>query len=226
VDVADLDLTSVDHVLTTTRAVRRRLDLTRPVEPEIIRHCLDIALQAPIGFYGETRHFIIVSDPEIRSAIAALYRKAAEGRRRGTVARDAYLTKLRITDAADPNFARQQRMFASNDYLVEHMHEVPLLLVACIEGRVEDAGAGAQASLYASIMPAVWSLMLALRARGIGSTLATAYIQSVEKELAQILGIPDAVTQAALLPIAYFKGSDFKRAGRALAGERTHWNRW
>ena len=213
-------------MLTTTRAVRRRLDLTRPVEPEIVQHCIAIALQAPIGLYRETRHFVMVSNAETRAAIAALYRKAAEGRRRGTMPRDAYLTNLRITDAADPNFTRQQRMFASNDYLVEHMHEVPLLLVACVEGRVEHAGAGAQASLYASIVPAVWSLMLALHARGIGSTLATAYIQSVDKEVAQLLGIPDGVTQAALLPIAYFTGSDFKHAVRASAVERTHWNRW
>jgi len=154
-DVASLDLASIDHVLTTTRAVRKRLDLTRPVEPALLEQCLAIALQAPIGLAGETRHFVVVTDPEPRAAIAALYRRAAAEGLSGTRPFDPYLAKLQITDTADPRFAPQQRMFASGAHLVEHLHEVPVLVLACIEGRVEHTGPGAQASLYASIMPAV-----------------------------------------------------------------------
>jgi nitroreductase len=164
-DVASLDLASIDHVLTTTRAVRKRLDLTRPVEPALLEQCLAIALQAPIGLARETRHFVVVTDPEPRAAVAALYRRTAAEAQSGARPFDPYLAKLQITDAADPRFASHQRMFASGAHLVEHLHEVPVLVLACIEGRVEHAGPGAQASLYASIIPAVWSLMLALRAR-------------------------------------------------------------
>jgi nitroreductase len=225
-DVASLDLASVDHVLTTTRAVRKRLDLTRPVAPAILEKCLEIALQAPLGLSGETRHFVVVTDPEPRAAIAALYRQAAAEARSGTKPGDPYLAKLQITDTADPRFAQQQRMFASGAHLVQHLHEVPVLVLACIEGRIEHAGPGAQASLYASIMPAVWSLMLALRARGLGSVLTTRHIHPFEREIAQLLGIPAGITQAALLAVAYFTGTDFKPARRAPVQERTHWNRW
>ncbi len=225
-DVASLDLASIDHALATTRAVRKRLDLTRPVEPALLEQCLAIALQAPIGLAGETRHFVVVTDPEPRAAIAALYRRAAAEVRSGTRPFDPYLAKLQITDAADPRFAPQQRMFASGAHLVEHLHEVPVLVLACIEGRVEHAGPGAQASLYASIMPAVWSLMLALRARGLGSVLTTIHIHPFEREVAQLLEIPAEITQAALLGVAYFTGTDFKPARRAPVKERTHWNHW
>ena len=211
-DITSLHLASVDHVLTTTRAVRKRLDLTRPVAPAILEKCLEIALQAPIGLSGETRHFVLVTDPEPRAAIAALYRQAAAEARSGTKPGDPYLAKLQITAAADPRFAQQQRMFASGAHLIQHLHEVPVLVLACIEGRVEHAGPGAQASLYASILPAVWSLMLALRARGIGSVLTTRHIHPFEREIAQLLEIPAEITQAALLAVAYFTGTDFKPA--------------
>jgi nitroreductase len=169
---------------------------------------------------------VVVTDPEPRAAIAALYRRAAAEAWSGTRPRDPYLAKLQITDAADPHFAQQQRMFASGAHLVQHLHEVPVLVLACHEGRVEHAGPGAQASLYASIMPAVWSLMLALRARGIGSALTTIHIHPFEREIAQLLKIPAEITQAALLAVAYFTGTDFKPARRAPVQERTHWNRW
>ena len=146
--------------------------------------------------------------------------------RRGTRPHDPYLAKLQITDATDPRFTQQQRMFASGAHLVQHLHEVPVLVLACIEGRVEQAGTGAQASLYASILPAVWSLMLAWRARGIGSVLTTLHIHPFEREVDQLLGIPAEITQAALLAVAYFTGTDFKPARRAPVKERTHWNHW
>ncbi|HKA52970.1 MAG TPA: nitroreductase family protein [Candidatus Binatia bacterium] len=225
-DVASIDLASVDHVLGTTRAVRKRLDLRRPVEPEILEHCIEIATQAPTGLYGETWHFVVVTEPEKRAAIAALIKKTAEGIFSGTLSFDPYLARLHAVSAEDPRFALQQRMYASGMYLINHLHEVPVLVLSCIEGRVETAGPGAQASLYGSILPATWSLMLALRARGLGSVLITGHIQHYEREVAKILDIPHDITQAALVPVAYFTGADFKPAKRVPAQQRTHWNRW
>lgn len=167
-----------------------------------------------------------MTEPEKRAALAALYKKTADGIFSGTLSPDPYLARLHAVSADDPRFAVQQRMYASGMYLVNHLHEVPVLVLSCIEGRVETAGPGAQASLYGSIMPATWSFMLALRARGIGSVLITGYIEHCEREVAQILDIPDDITQAALLPVAYFTGADFKPAKRVPAQQRTHWNRW
>jgi nitroreductase len=225
-DLSDIDMPSVDHVLTTTRAVRQRLDLTRPVERRVIERCIEIAVQAPTALQGETWHFVVVTDPRQREVVATIYRKAGEGHRSGALPLDPYLSQLRATTAQDPRFEAQQRMFRSGTHLVQRMHEVPVLILACIEGRVEHAGPGAQASLYGSIFPAVWSLMLALRTRGLGSVMTTQHIQHLEREMARVLGLPDGLTQAALLAVAYFTGTDFKPAKRAPAREHTHWNRW
>jgi len=225
-DLQNIDLASVDHVLCTTRAVRKRLDLQRPVEREILERCIEIATQAPTGLYGETWHFVVVTDPEKRAAIAAMYKKTGDAFFSGTLSLDPYLARLHARSAKDPRFAQQQRMYASGRYLANHLHEVPVLVLPCIEGRVEAAGPGAQASLYGSIMPATWSLMLALRARGLGSVLITRHIEHCEREIAEILDIPDDVTQAALVPVAYFTGADFKPAKRLPVQKCTHWNRW
>ena len=221
-----LDVASVDQLLTTTRAVRKRLDLTRAVPRDVIQRCLEIAMQAPTALYGETWHFVVVTDRGQREAVAAVYRKAGEGHRSGAIPHDPYLSGVRATTPGTARFDNQQRMFGSGGYLVEHMHEVPVLILACIEGRVEHAGAGAQASLYGSIFPALWSLMLAFRARGIGSVITTQHIQHLEGEMARVVGLPPGLTQAALLAAAYFTGADFKPARREPAREHTHWNRW
>jgi len=212
-----MDLPTVDHLLTTTRSVRKRLDLTRLVEPEVIERCIEIACQAPSGSNAQGWHFIVITDAEPRHRLAALYRQGAD---------------LLVQTYGDGPFlpgdlrARQfPRMLESGLHLYEHLHEVPTLIVPCVEGRFETAGVMVQASLYGSIFPAVWSLMLALRARGIGACLTTDHLL-YEPEAAQILGIPEALTQVALLPIAYFTGSDFKPAKRLPARQRTHWNRW
>jgi len=225
-DVSDIDLRSVDHVLTTTRAVRRRLDLGRRVERELIERCIDIAIQAPTALHGETWHFVVITEQSQRTAVAEIYRRAGEGHRSGALSLDPYLASLRAEEPDDPRFAAQQRMFRSGAHLVRHMQDVPALILACVEGRVENAGPGAQASLYGSIFPALWSLMLAFRARGIGSVMTTQHIEHFEQDMATVLGLPDDVTQVALLAVAYFTGSDFKPAKRVSAGERTHWERW
>ena len=183
-DVASIDLASVDHVLRTTRAVRKRLDLRRPVEPELLQRCLEIATQAPTGLYGETWQFVVVTEPEQRAALAALVKKTADGIFSGALPFDPYLVRLHAVSAEDRRFALQQRMYASGMYLINHLHEVPVLVLSCIEGRVETAGPGAQASLYGSILPATWSLMLALRARGLGSAWTTLHLM-FEQEAAE-----------------------------------------
>jgi nitroreductase len=212
-----LDVVMVDRLLTTTRSVRKRLDLTRPVEVEVIERCIEIACQAPTGSNAQGWHFVVITDSEVRSRIAALYRRGAE------------LLFQTYADNPLPSGdlrARQfPRMAESGLHLYEHLHEVPVLIVPCVEGRPESAGLVWQATLYGSVFPAVWSLMLALRARGIGSCLTTDHLFH-EQEAAQILGIPDTVTQVALLPVAWFTGTDFKPAKRLPAREQTHWNRW
>jgi nitroreductase len=204
-------LSAVDHVLTTTRSVRRRLDLSRPVEPQVIEQAIEIALQAPTGSNQQNWRFMVVTDPAKKKAVADLYRRSFE-RYAGPRPSQAPSTS-------------GQRIAASAWHLSDHMHEVPVLLIACIEGRPTDPSPAAQAGLYGSILPSAWSLMLALRARGLGSAWTTLHLMR-EKEVAQLLGIPDSVTQAVLLPIAYYTGTDFKPAPRRPGRELTYWNSW
>ena len=202
-----MDLAAGDHLLTTTRSVRKRLDLKRPVEPRVIQECIEIALQAPNGGNVGRYHFVVVTDAAKRAAIAALYRKAC----------DAFLAPAR--ERYSPG------VFDSAVYLAEHLHEVPIHVIACVDGRVETKGPFIQATVYGSILPAAWSLMLALRARGLGSAWTTLHLM-YEKEVSALLGIPADVTQGVLLPVAYFTGGDFKRAPRLPARERTYWDAW
>ena len=213
---ASKDLAAVDHVLTTTRSVRKRLDLTRPVDPKVIEEAIEVALQAPTGSNLQGWHFVVVTDPEKKKAIADLYRKGA----------DRYANRPPPQyNADDPRTKQRARIVESGAHLYKHLHEVPVLLIACIEGRFEKEPQFAQASMYGSILPAAWSLMLALRARGMGAAWTTLHLLH-EQETAKVLGIPETVTQAVLLPVAYFTGADFKPAKRFPARERTHWNAW
>ncbi|MCZ6874436.1 MAG: nitroreductase family protein [bacterium] len=202
-----MDLATVDHLLTTTRSVRKRLDLTRPVESDIIQQCIDIALQAPNGGNRGRYHFVVVTDPAKRSSLAGLYRQAWA----------AYT--MPSEGQAGP------RDFASGDHLAAHMHEVPVHIIPCIEGRVEAGTPFMQATVYGSVLPAAWSLMLALRARGLGAAWTTLHLM-YEAEVAALLGIPEGMTQGALLPVAYFTGDDFQPAKRIPGRERTYWDAW
>jgi nitroreductase len=207
---------AVDHVLTTTRTVRQRLDLTRPVDPRLIEEAIDIAIQAPTGSNAQDWHFLVVTDPATKAAIAGLYRKAA----------DQYRTRPRPDyPADDPRAQQRAKIAASGAHLYEHLHEVPAIVFAGIDGRVEKAPAVAQAAKYGSVLPAAWSLMLALRARGVGAAWTTLALVH-ERELYEVLKVPDSVTLAVMLPIAYYTGSDFRPAKRLPAAERTYWNAW
>ena len=209
-----MDLTTVDKLLTTTRAVRRRLDLTCDVEEEIIDECLEIAIQAPIGGNIPKYHFLVITDLEQKKSVADFYRKSIY---------DEYLPYRETMEVTFPEI--EERWLRSALHLAKHLHKVPVLIIPCLDGRDEDPSPWTQASKYAQILPATWSLMLALRARGLGSCWTTFHLR-YEKEVAACLGIPKDVTQAALVPIAYFTGEDFRPAKRIPARERTYWNSW
>ena len=159
-----MDISSVDHILTTTRSVRQRLDLTRSVEPEVVEECLSIAIQAPTGSNQQHWHFQVVTDAEKRARIGEYYRKS------WYQYIGLQLEELEEQSIpADPYEAQMLRMHRSGKYLADHMHQAPILVIPCIEGRPKDPSPLPQTALYGSILPAAWSFMLALRARGLGS---------------------------------------------------------
>ncbi len=206
-----LDIDTCDELLATTRAVRRRLDLSRPVPRGVIEACLELAVQAPTGSNSQTWRWLVVDDADKRQALADLYRRGGE----------AYLTA-----ASQTATGQTARVFRSALYLMEHLHEVPVHVIPCLEGRPRDGASVTQlGGYYASIYPAVWSFQLALRARGLGSCLTTLHL-GFENEAAEILGIPENVVQTALLPVAYTLGTDFKRAARPPVADITYWNSW
>lgn len=209
----------VDHLLTTTRSVRKRLDLERPVDLEVVRECLEIAIQAPTGLNLQGWRWLIITDEEKRSTIAEYYARAFEQ----YIGRAQTSKPPKHTD--DPRLQRATQVRDSATYLAEQMHRVPLLIIPCIKGRVDNQPVAAQASLYGSILPATWSLMLALRSRGLGSAWTTLHLR-YEQEVAELLGIPHDVTQAALLPVAYFTGEDFRPAKRLPARDLTYVDGW
>jgi nitroreductase len=213
-----MDIASIDKVLTTTRSVRLRLDLERPVERDVIEECLNIAIQAPTGSNAQGWHFMVVTDAEKRAKIADYYRQAWKG----YIAQSAEGQ----TPPSDREELRQVlKVVKSAQYLADNLQNAPVFVIPCIEGRVEEEGVVSQASLYGSILPAAWSFMLALRARGLGAAWTTLHL-IYEKQVAEILGIPDNITQAALLPVAYYTGEDFRPAKRKPLDQLTHWDDW
>ncbi len=215
-----MDLSTVDHLLTTTRSARKRLDLKRPVEPEIIRECLDRAVQAPTGSNRQGWHFMVITDAAKRAKIGELYRKSYQ-------LYTEYQRQNRPTYAEDdPRAERVVKVYKSATYLARNMHHVPVHIIPCIEGRLQPTDdVLAQASKFGSILPAAWSLMLALRSRGLGASWTTLHLR-YEQEVAEILNIPETIMQVALLPVAYFTGDDFKPAKRIPARELTYWDSW
>ena len=211
-----------EELLTTTRSVRKRLDFSRPVEPALIRECLELAVQAPTGGNRQTWHFVVVTDAQQRQALGDIYRRGFALYLQQTMA-DSMTTFKALT--------REQRVALkkvrdSSQYLADHMHEVPVLIVPCVSGRVEGLPNVAQAGIWGSILPAVWSFMLAARARGLGTCWTTVHL-SYEQEAAEVLGIPyEKITQAALIPLAHTLGTDFKPAPRVPLDSLLHWDKW
>jgi nitroreductase/ketosteroid isomerase-like protein len=218
---ADAAAHAIDDVLTTTRAVRKRLDLTRPVPRELVEECLDLALQAPNGSNAQRWHWVLVDDPDVRRELARIYVAAMDDFVQRPQARDE-------APARDYTTPDAQRMSASVYHLREHFHEVPVLVVPTIVPRTDraDSQLFEQASVWASIVPAIWSFMLALRSRGLGSAWTTLHLHR-EREAAELLGIPyDRCMQAGLFPVAYTIGAEFGRALRRPAREVSSWNRF
>jgi len=216
-----LDL-SFDEVLTTTRAVRKRLDLTRPVEAEVIRECLSLAVQAPTPGGMQNWHFVVVTDPAQRSALAALYRKSAHS----PGGQEDILKQVIAAAADEKEAAYLSRMAASARYLTEHLHEVPVHVIPCIQGRTENLSAVEQSAHWGEIWPATWSFMLAARSRGLGTVLTTLHLD-FEQEAADVLGIPyEQIMQVGLIPVAYTLGTRFKPAARKPLESVLHWDRW
>jgi nitroreductase len=207
-----------DEVLTTTRAVRKRLDLARPVPRELLLECLEIAVQAPTGSNRQGWHFVFISDPETKRAVAGHYRRSWEAYSQMPPPR---------YDEADVRGRRMASVKSSSQYLAEHMHEAPWLVIPVAHGRLhEGAPTVAQASFWGSILPAFWSFMLAARARGLGTAWTTLHLV-YEREVAEVLGIPyEKFTQAGLTPVAFFTGTGFKPAARIALEGITHWDRW
>lgn len=213
-----MDLATVDHLLTTTRSVRKRLDFSKPVDLDVVSKCIDIAMQAPTGSNAQGWSFVVVTDPAKRKAIADVYRQGWQLYAGNPELRPQY-------DAQDLRAQQLPRVLDSATFLAEHLHEAPVMVIFCIEGRVENAGMLAQASVYGSILPAAWSFMLAARARGLGTAWTTLHIM-FEQEVAKLLGLPETITQTALFPVAHFRGTDFKPAKRLPAAQVVHWNGW
>jgi len=213
-----IDITTADKLLTTTRGVRRRMDFDKPVDLSVVEEAIAIALQAPVGTPDLAANFVVVSDSELRRVVGDLYLKSSE----------PYYEEQEAMalEEADPSSVESiRREFATYRWHAETLHRVPVLIVVAMKGRFEDQGVLTQASMYGSVLPAAWSLMLALRARGLGSCWTTLHL-AYETEAARALGIPEDVTQALLLPVGHYTGTDFRPATRPPATDYIHWNQW
>src|ERR1700722_8582542 len=206
-----MDIATVDELLSTTRSVRKRLDLTRPASRDVILECIRLAMQAPTASNAQDWRWLVITDADKGAAIAAVYRGIAPDYR-------AYAAR----DASDP---QTQRVYASAFSLTDTLGQVPVHVIPCLDNRIDNSNLLIAASAWASIIPAGWSFLLALRSRGLGSVWTTMNLAK-EQEVAELLGIPPTVTQAALFPVAYTIGTDFRPASRPPAETITFWDGW
>ncbi len=205
--MTDLDLDTVDRLLTTTRSVRQRLDVTRPVSPAVVEECLRLAVQAPSAADLQSWRFVVVTDAPTRAALADLYRLARRHAEEGVEIEPALLAQINAFS--------------------DSLQDVPVHVLACVESDLPtSAGAGtALTSVFGSIFPAIWSFQLALRSRGLGSVMTTVMLEQ-QAAVAELLGIPAGIKQVAFLPVAYFTGDTFKPARRRPLDEVVFWDAW
>ncbi|MFJ8431374.1 nitroreductase family protein [Kitasatospora sp. NPDC094019] len=203
-----------DELLTTTRSVRLRLDLTRPVDLDQVRACVEIALQAPNGGNTQRWHWLVVAEEGLRKRIAEVYRRSFEARYPPTT-----------TAGAASAGGVSDRMLAGGRHLAEHLHEVPVLVIPCLELGGRPLTAGNQAGVWGSLLPAAWSYMLAARARGLGTAWTTVHLDA-EQEVADLLGLPGDVRQGALIPTAHVVGDGFGPAPRRPVDSVLHLDGW
>ena len=204
-----IDLAAADLLLSTTRAVRRRLDFDRPVERDVLLDCVRLAQQAPTGGNAQGWSWVIVTDPDKRSSLADIYRDASAD----------YFATMTTPDK------QTGRVLTSALYLRENFHRAPVHVIPCIQGRRDEIGPSQAPAFYGSILPAAWSFCLALRARGLGSAWTTLHLRLADRA-AELLGIPDDFIQCALLPVAYTVGTDFRPAQRPAPETIVHWDAW
>jgi nitroreductase len=206
-----MDIATVDELLTTTRSVRKRLDLTRPVSRDVILECVRLAMQAPTASNAQDWRWLVITDADKRAAIADIY---------GSIGAE-YLAQA-AANASDP---QTQRVYRSAAGLTKTLAQVPVHVIPCLTGPIDETNRLVAASAWASIIPAGWSFLLALRSRGLGSVWTTMHLAK-EREVGDLLGIPAGVTQAALFPVAYTIGTDFRPAARPPAETITYWDSW
>src|SRR3954447_19109247 len=210
-----IDQLSADQLLTTTRSVRRRLDVERPVPPGVIAECIDVATQAPTGGNRQNWAFVVVRDSAKRAQLAELYQK-------GIAAIEAGAPAGPPLDGDDS----PSRSYRSAQWLVDHLAEVPVHVIPCVRGRITGLPEGlTAATTYGSILPAVWSFMLAARARRLGTSWTTGHL-FFEAEAAELLGLPADCQQTALIPTAYYVGDDFRPPSPRPGAAVTHWDSW
>ena len=209
-----------DDLLSTTRAVRKRLDLERPVDPALITECIELAAQAPTASNGQGWHFVVVTDAAKRAKLAELYRTGFDlfyGDREAAIAG---------MPQDDPEYlATQRKVVDSAAYLADHLAEVPVHVIPRIEGKVTEGPVAMHAAIWGSLLPAAWSFCLAARSRGLGTCWTTLHLIR-EQEVADLLGIPDNVMQGALIPVAHTKGTDFKPGPRRDLDRVIHLDSW
>jgi nitroreductase len=198
-----IDLDSVDTVLATARSVRRRLDFERPVPREVILECVDIATQAPTGLGGESWRFVVVMDDAKKHALAELYRRVLDD-----------LARVRGVEVK-----------ATQNALANRLHEIPAMILVCTVAEGPSEEIAGQVAYYGSVLPAAWSLMLALRARDLGATWTT-LLSSRQQEVSEILEMPESVVNTVMLPVGYTKNATLKRADRLAAHKVTYWDGW
>ena len=226
-----MNLEAIDRLLTTTKAVRRRLDLTRPVPRAVVQECIELACYAPNASNAQEWQWVVVDDPELRAQVAEQYRAVTE-----PPVTQMLATKEQMGDEAGARISR------SILWLAEHLREVPVIVIPCYDIAAAEARyrtlipdpalrdqGGVEThemtpGMYASILPAVWNFQLALHSRGLGSVLTTAH-QADQPAMAEILGIPITWHQTALLPVAYTTGGDFTRSPRKPVTDVIVWNR-
>lgn len=209
-----------DELLSTTRAVRKRLDLDRPVDLALVRECIEIATQAPTGSNRQGWHWVVVTDAGKRARLGEIYRRAF------SIYRDLPQNAGSLATGDPGRDATQQRVVNSAEYLAQKMGDVPVHVIPCITGRVDGQPSVVSASVWGSLLPAAWSFCLAARARGLGTTWTTLHLM-FEQEAAEVLGIPfDEIAQGALIPVAHTKGTDFKPGPRAALDPILHIDAW
>ena len=209
---SDFDLAEIDRLLTTTKQVRKRMDLTRPVPRELLLECIDVAQHAPMGGNLERNRWLVVDDPDLKASIGEHYQRVGR-------------PYLAANDQGGVE-GTQAKVIDSARYLVDHIAEVPAMVIAMRLDRLPPNASNADvAGFHGSVAPGVWSFQLAARARGLGSAWTTFHLVH-EQEVAALLGIPDSVTQVALLPVGFYTGGTFTPAPRRPAAEITYFNRW